>query len=57
MKRTHKFYKTHKYNVAQVSFYQVSKSFKTNSATNLTKVFKIYVCLKLEYNTQMIIHI
>ena len=39
------------YNVAQVSSYQISKIFKTNSATILTKLFKIYVRPKLKYNT------
>ena len=38
------------YNVAQVSSYQISKSFKTSSATILAKLFKIYVSLKFEYN-------
>ena len=41
------------YQVAQISSYQISKSFKTNSATILTKQFKIYVGPKLEYNTQI----
>ena len=36
------------YKVAQLSSYQKSKSFKTNSATILTKLFKIYVCPKFE---------
>ena len=34
-------------------FYQISKSFKTNSATNLTKLFKIYDRPKLEYYTKI----
>ena len=33
--------------------YQTLKSFKTNSATQLTKLFKIYGYPKLEYNTQI----
>ena len=41
------------YNVAQVSSYQIPKSFKTNSATILTKLFIIYVRPKLEYSTQI----
>ena len=41
------------YNVAKVSSNQISKSFKTNSATILTNLFKIYVCPMLEYNTQI----
>ena len=41
------------YNAAQVSSYQVLKSFKINSTTILTKLFKIYVRPKLEYNTQI----
>ena len=40
------------YNVAQVSSYQISKSSKTNSATIMTNVFKIYFCPKIEYITQ-----
>ena len=41
------------YYVAQVSSYQLSKIyFKTNSATIQTKLFKICVRPKLEYNTQ-----
>ena len=31
----------------------MSKSFKTNSATILTKLFKIYVRPNLKYNTQI----
>ena len=39
-------------NVLRVSIYQTSKSFKTSSATILTKLFKKYVSPKLEYNYQ-----
>ena len=41
------------YNVAQVSSYQISKFFKTNLATILTKLLKIYVRPKLKYCTQI----
>ena len=41
------------YNVAQVSSYHILNSFKINSATILTKLFKIYARPKLEYNTQI----
>ena len=41
------------YKVAQTSCYQISKSFKTNSATVLTRLFKIFVRLKNKYNTQI----
>ena len=41
------------YKVAQISSSKISKSFKTDSATTLTKLFKIYVRPKLEYNTQV----
>ena len=33
--------------------FKYQKSFKTNSATILSKLFKIYVRPKLEYNTQI----
>ena len=36
------------YNVAQVSSYQIKIIFQTNSATILTKLFKIYIRPKLE---------
>ena len=39
------------YKIAQNSSYQILKSFKTSSASILTKLFKIYVRPKLEYNT------
>ena len=32
---------------------EIFKTSKTNSATILTKLFKIYVCPKLEYYTQI----
>ena len=41
------------YEIAQNSSYQVFKSFKTTSACILTKIFKIYVRPKFEYNTQI----
>ena len=41
------------YNVAQVLSYQTSKGLKTNSATILTKLFKVYVRPNLEYSTQI----
>ena len=43
----------HLYNVAHVSSYQKLKSFNTNSATILTKLYKTYVRPKLEHNTQI----
>ena len=39
------------YKIAQNSSYQILKSFKTSSASILTKLFKIYVRPKLGYNT------
>ena len=41
------------YKVASISSYQILKSFKTNTANILIKLFKIYVRPKLEYNTQI----
>ena len=41
------------YKVASVSSFQILKIFKTNTATLLTKSFKIYVRPKLEFNTQI----
>ena len=44
---------TYLYKVAKFSSNQILKSFKTYSVSILTKLFKIYVRPKLEYNTQI----
>ena len=41
------------YKIAKTTCYQILKSFKTNSASILTKLFKTYVRPKLEFSTQI----